>query len=298
MFQGIFLAGESDGVRIYVFEHFQGKYPCLRTTLVGCGAYIGIALASFVATQVPATGESWRFVFLGCSFCGVIVFILRRFLIETPPFLAYQKRGLPSVPLKQILRTHWKPILRTIMICGGGGGTYHFYLVFQGTYLSKVLTLVPANEGTFYSFFLTCAYVTVLPLAGWTADIWGLARTGKIGGFVTAGLILLNIVMLLNDIIFFPLLILTSLSLAFCFTPGYNFLMRSFDVGIRFRALSLGHTIGSMLFSGSTPFVCLLLWQNTGLDYLPYVYFFCLVAMGTAGFIWGARNQRILLPVV
>jgi MHS family proline/betaine transporter-like MFS transporter len=298
MFQGIFIAGESDGVRIYVFEHFQGKYPCLRTALVGCGAYFGIAAASFVASQIPSTGETWRFVFLGCSIFGVIVFALRRYLIETPPFLAYQKKNLSSPPLKDILRSHWRPIIRAIMICGGGGGAYHFYLVFQGTYLSNVLGFVPTKEGALYGFFLTCAYVLILPLAGWTADIWGLARTGTIAGVISIGLIAMNVVMVMNKIVFVPLLLLTTLSVAFCFTPGYNFLMRDFDVGVRFRSLSLGHTIGSMLFSGSTPFVCLLLWQNTGVAYLPYVYFLCLVLMGTTAFIWGARDRRVLLPLV
>jgi len=155
MFQGIFIAGESDGVRIYVFEHFGKKYPCLITTLVGCGAYIGIVIASLVATQIPSTGDTWRLVFLGCSVFGVIVFILRRYLIETPPFLAYQEKHLQPIPLQQIIKTHWAALIRTIMICGAGGGTYHFYLVFQGTYLSKVLGLIPSSEGSLYSFFLT-----------------------------------------------------------------------------------------------------------------------------------------------
>ena len=35
MFQGMFMAGESDGVQVYVFEHFGQKHPCLASKLVG-----------------------------------------------------------------------------------------------------------------------------------------------------------------------------------------------------------------------------------------------------------------------
>ena len=291
MFQGIFIAGESDGVRIYVFEHFGKKYPCLMTTFVGCGAYLGIAFASLVASQILVTGERWRFAFFGCSILGVIVFALRRYLVETPPFLAYQKTHHELVPLTQILKTQRKAIARTIMICGAAGGAYHFYLLFQGTYLSKILGLLSPNEGALLSFFLTCVYVMILPFAGWVADYWGLVRMAKIGGLVTLILISLNTVLIIAHTISLPLMILTTISIGFFFTPGYLFLLHQYDVGVRFRGLSLGHTVGSMLFSGTTPFVCLLLWQTTGLAYVPYLYFLFLILMGLMAFIWGERSQ-------
>lgn len=292
MFQGIFIAGESDGVRIYVFEHFGKKHPCLITTLVGCGAYMGIAIASLVATQIPATGESWRFVFIGCSLCGVLVFILRRYLIETPPFLAYQRAHHEIIPLKLILQAHWREILQTIMICGAGGGAYHFYLVFQGTYLAKVLQIIPDSEGALYSFYLTSIFIITLPLAAWAADTWGLARVSKITGVLTIGLVFINIMMVYQKLILFPLLIITTIALAFFFTPGYLFLMQQYDVGIRFRGLSLGHAVGSMLFSGTTPFLCLMIWQSSNLSFAPFIYFTCLLIMALTAFIWGDKAQE------
>ena len=292
MLQGIFIAGESDGVRIYVFEHFGKENPCLITSLVGCGAYGGIALASLVASQIPTTGESWRFVFLGCSIFGIIVFILRRYLIETPPFLAYLQKHLSPMPLKQVVKSHWAPILRTIMICGAAGGTYHFYLVFQGTYLSKILGIVPTPEASLYSFWLTSIYVLFLPLAGWIADLWGLARIAKIGGFLMASLVALNTLMIIDGVISFPLMILTTIAMVFFFAPGYLFLINQYDVSVRFRCLSLGHTMGSMLFSGTTPVVCLFLWQNTNLSYAPFLYFLFLITIGLTAFIWGDNNSE------
>lgn len=295
MCQGVFLAGESDGVQIYVVEHFGRKYPCLITNLVNCSAYLGIALASLVASQIPPEGESWRFVFLGCSIFGIIVFILRRYLVETPPFLAYQKKHLSPLPLKKIIQLHWASILRTIMIFGAMGGSYHFYLVFQGTYLSKILGLAPSTETSLYIFFLTSTYMLTLPLAGWIADLWGLGRMAKIGGLLTVNLVFLNVMMIFNKIVFFPLMVLTTMAMAFFYAPGSLFLIRQYDVGVRFRCLSLGHTIGSMLFSGSTPVVCLFLWQNTNFPYMPYLYFSFLATMGLMAFFWGDENKKTSL---
>jgi MHS family proline/betaine transporter-like MFS transporter len=286
MFQGMFIAGESDGVQVYVFEHFGHKYPCLTSNLVNCGAYIGIALGSLVASQVPAQGQSWRLVFLGCSLCGIIVFILRQYLVETPPFLAYQKEKGQPLPIKRILQTHWVPVLKTIMVCGATGGSYHFYLVFQSTYLSQILNLDTHGSTSLSCFWLICIYIITLPLAGWAADRWGLVRMARTGGVITGGLVLMNIVMIMKQVIFFPLLVLTTLSMVFFFAPGYIFLTQQYDVGVRFRCLSIGHTLGSMIFSGTTPVICLILWQKTGLAYAPYIYFLCLTVMGLAAYFW------------
>jgi len=292
MLQGIFIAGESDGVRIYVFEHFGHKNPCLMINLVGCGAYIGIALAAFIATQISDTGDAWRYVFLGCSACGIVVFFLRRFLVETPPFLEYRhKHPSSSIPMKKIVQYNWRALVRTIMICGAGGGAYHFFLVFQGMYLSKILELISFEEATFYGFWLTGVYVVFLPIAGWAADIWGLSRTAKIGGLLTLSHLLVHIGMIINGIVFFPIMFSTTISMVFFFAPAFLFLLKHYDVGIRFRCLSLGHTIGSMLFSGSTPVVCLFLWKNTLTSYIPYLYFLFLVSMGLAAFVLNGKSK-------
>jgi len=293
MFQGIFLAGESDGARIYAFEHFGLKRPCLVGSIVGSGAYIGIAAASLVASWVPTQEETWRLVFLGCSAFGVVVFILRRYLIETPPFLAYQQKHLAPISLKQVVQTYWAPILQILMICGSAGGTYHFYLVFQGTYLFKILGLVPQGNGTPYSFWLTTVYVLTLPFAGWAADSWGLARMGKIAGCLTLCLATIHTAMIAKGIVSFPLMVLITMGIVFFLAPAFIFFTQHLDVSARFRCQSLGHAFGSMLFSGTTPVVSLFLWQSTERPCAPYLYFLFLVAMGVMAFIWGDRERPV-----
>ncbi|MBM3469007.1 MAG: MFS transporter [Alphaproteobacteria bacterium] len=291
MFQGIFMAGESDGVRIYIFEHFGHKRPCLISACISCSAYTGIALATFVAMQIPTEGDVWRWVFFASSACGILIYTLRRHLIETPPFLRLQQNPQPPIPLKNIVRSRWPSLLRTIMICGTVGGVNHFYFFFQGTYLSKVLNLLTLESALQYSMYLITLYVLTFPIAGWVADKWGYAKVGKIGGIITLSLAIINLLIIKDEFVSLPIMVLTTISMAFFVVPAYLFLTQQYDVNIRFRSFSLGHAIGSTLFSGTGPVICLFLWQITGLSYVPFIYFSLLITMGVSAFIWRARSN-------
>lgn len=291
IFQGIFMSAESDGVRIYVFEHFGQKLPCLTSAFISCSAYTGIGLAALVASLIPSEGETWRLVFFGSATCGFLIYLLRRHLAETPPFLKLQENPGKHISLKNILKTRWTSLIRTILITGAVGGVYHFYFVFQGTFLSRILHLISPEYASKLSLYLIGLYVLTLPLAGWASDRLGYVRVGKTGGLLTIGFAVINLVLITDGIIFIPTMLLTTISMAFFVAPGYLFLTQQYDVNIRFRCLSLGHAIGSMIFSGTTPVICLSLWQFTGFTYAPFAYFLFLVTIGTTAFIWKSKEN-------
>ncbi|MGV8948290.1 MAG: MFS transporter [Candidatus Paracaedibacter sp.] len=291
MFQAIFMTGESDGVRIFVFEHFGQKRPGFISACISCSAYMGIVLAAFVASHIPPDGEIWRWAFFGSSTFGILIYLLRRHLVETPPFLRSQQNTPNITPLNIIVKSQWPSLIRTIMICGAVGGVYHFYFVFQGTYLSRVLKLISPESATQFSIYLICLYVLAMPFAGLASDRWGYARVGKIGGIITFGLAIINLINIFDGTISLPIMVLTTFSMAFFVAPAYLFLTQQYDVHIRFRCLSLGHALGSTLFSGTNPVICLFLWQATGLSYAPFIYFLFLVTMGITAFIWRAKQN-------
>lgn len=291
VFQGIFMAAESDGVRIFVFEHFGSKYPCLISASISCSAYSGTALASFVASHIPAEGEAWRWAFFGSALCGIMIYLLRRNLTETPLFLRLKENRERHITLKAILKTHWRSLIRTIMICGAVGGLHHFYFVFQGTYLSRVLHLITPEFASRLSLYLMAIYVLTMPVAGWAADTWGYVRVGRIGGIVTICLAILNLILIEDEIVFIPAMIITTISMAFFVAPGYLFITQQYDVKIRFRSFSLGHAFGSMLFSGTAPVISLSIWQMTGISYAPYLYFLFLITVSTIAFSWRAKEN-------
>jgi MHS family proline/betaine transporter-like MFS transporter len=291
VFQGIFMAAESDGVRIFVYEHFGKKNPCLISASISCSSYAGIALASLVASQIPSEGDAWRWAFFGSGICGLLIYSLRRHLKETPPFLRLQQSPQKYISLKQILRTRWPSLIRTIMISGAVGGVYHFNFVFQGTYLSRILHLISPEFASQLSLYLIAIYVCTLPFAGWAADRWGYVRVGKTGGILTFGLAIINLILMIDGIVFIPAMLFTTICMAFFVAPAYLFLTQQYDVNIRFRCFSLGHAFGSMIFSGTTPVICLSLWQFTGLSCAPFIYFLFLVTMGSVAFAWRAKDN-------
>jgi len=168
---------------------------------------------------------------------------------------------------------------------------YHFCFVFQGTYLSKVLQLIPPEFSSQLSLQLIGIYVLALPFAGWAADRWGYVKVGRLGGIMTLGLAIINLILIIDGIVFMPVMLLTTISMACIVAPSYLFLTQQYDVNIRFRCFSLGHAFGSMLFSGTTPVICLSLWQITGLSCAPYLYFLFLVIMGALAFAWRAKDN-------
>jgi MHS family proline/betaine transporter-like MFS transporter len=291
MLQGVFMAAESDGVRIYVFEHFGHTSPCLISACISCSAYAGIGLSSLIASQIPAEGEAWRLVFFASGVCGLLIYALRRHLTETPPFLRLKEDPIQAISLKNILKSRWPSMIRTIMITGAVGGVYHFYFVFQGTYLSRILHLISPAQATQISLYLIGLYIITLPLAGLAADRWGYVKVGKIGGIITFGFAIINLMLISDEIVFMPTMFLTTMSMAFFVAPAYLFLTQQYDVNVRFRCFSLGHAIGSMLFSGTTPVISLFLWRMTELNYAPFLYFLFLITIGLTAFSWKAKEN-------
>lgn len=284
--QGFFVHGEHDGVRLFVLEHVGKNRPCFANSLVWIAAFMGIYLASLAALVVTqaAPDWAWRVPFLTAGVLGVLVQWLRKYVTETPEFLEYreslqQNLSLHTQEKPWVLAKNWHAIAITIMVCGAVGGGYHFYLVFLGTYLSKSLHLLDAGSASFYTSFAVLSYTFTAPLAGLTADAFGIKRTLYASLIVLMILSILNVLMIAQNEISLPLMGATVIALAFFHSPGYVLLARQFSVGERFRCVSMGHALGSMIFSGSTPMICTFLWHTTQIPVAPMIYFMGLSVM-------------------
>ena len=91
---------------------------------------------------------------------------------------------------------------------------------------------------------------------------------------------LLNMLMVSQGVLPLWLIFVTAALLSFFQAPGFVLLLQGSNVGARYRSVSLGHAMGSMLFSGTTPFISLGLWHLTGCNGAPFVWFITLILMG------------------
>lgn len=271
LFQGVFLSGETEGARIYLYESFLKDRPTLINCIVGISCYLGIFLASYAVSFVPLSAETntWRIPFLIGGALGGIIFVIRRFLNESTDYLAYQRQSKHSKTSSKISK---KAFLGTIFLCGGVGGLYQLFFVFFGSYLSNVMGFFTSIQIQAFTPIMLLTHIISLLGAAWLADYFSPKKVISWGLILTIPLICLLGYQLFCNCVRLELFLAISVSYAMMTTPGFNLIIASVGVGKRYRFVSLGHALGSVLFSGCAPAVSLFLWQQTHFSFAPVIH--------------------------
>ena len=286
--QGILTAGESDTVRIFIFESFLKKKPCFANSLSGVSMFVGIYFASLASAGVMKAEDpnsAWRIAFIVGGVMGILVFLLRFAVCETVDYVEHLKtRETQSWnSFFKVFVDNKRIMLTAILFCGSSGGTYHFYLVFLGKYLSSTLNIVDPETALSCTSIAILIYTICIPIAALLADRLGLIRIIKTSFYGLLIALGLNIMMVLAGQMPFWLMCVTAGILAIFQAPMYTLLMQRIKISERCRCLSIGHVTGSMLFSGSAPFISLWLWQSTENAAVPFLYCGFLASLGFLG---------------
>jgi MHS family proline/betaine transporter-like MFS transporter len=286
--QGILTAGEADGVRIFIFESFLKSKPCFANSLSSISMFVGIYLASLASAWVMAAEDldsAWRIAFIVGGMMGAVVFLLRFTVSETSDYVEHLKTRdtRPWNGFFKVFLDNKRIILTAILFCGASGGTYHFYLVFLGKYLSSTLNILDPAIAARFTSTAVLVYTVCLPIGGFLADRFGLIRIIKTFFYGLCVALGLNIMMVLAGQMSLWLMWITAGILAIFQDPMYTLLIQRIKVEERCRCLSFGHATGSILFSGSAPFISLWLWQSTQSAVVPFLYFGLLALMGFLG---------------
>lgn len=324
LFQGLFVSGESDVVRVYLFESIDKKYRCFTSSLIYFTCMVGIYFASLMSeiSGQSENPEAWRWPFiLGGCLC-VFIFFLRQSLVETSVFcvrnhgpdkkvLFSKSRMNTLMNLIRELAPYKKEILITLLITGSIGGQYHFYFIFLGQYLNDVLNVSSLNphNTSFLPFqginssTLVLVFTLALPLGGLLADYFGVKRFLMLSFVFLLFMTGLNIIALSS--FFFPshfllptlnlplVFILTTLALSLVHSCIFTILFEQFGVFQRCKGISIGHALGSMILSGTTPMLSLYLFKMTQFSLAPIFYFSLLCIISFLAFLW--LNQRTIM---
>lgn len=271
LFQGIFLSGETDGTRIMLYETFLKDRPTLINCLVGLTSYLGIFLASYAVSVASQSGTThmWRIPFLIGGGLGALVFVTRHFLAESSDYLHYQDQPLKT---RSSHRFSKKAFIGTVLLCGSVGGIYQIFFVYLGAYLSDVLGLFSSAQMQKLTSQLLLVHIMAQLGIAWLSDHWCPKRVILLGLSITTPLIMLLGIQLFYGHVGLGLLLLLAISLAFISLPGFNLILPRIGVGARYRFVSLGHSLGSVLFSGCAPAISLFLWQQTGWRFVSMLH--------------------------
>lgn len=273
--QGIFSAGEYDGAAIYVIEHLGEKYKFTASAVTRAMGVIGLLLGIgatnlFSAHIFPDWG--WRIPFLLSLPLSFITLYLRKKLDETPQFTEAQKEASEVTSLKKLVKKYWKNILSVIILAGGFGITYQISVILMKHYLPLILPQTTFVISTF-SIILVLCFGVAMPISGIAADYIGPIRVIKLStlGTVCAGMLLIAAInyQMLN-------LALSSCLMLTSFVASFNALahgviIKSFPIKARYRCISLGHNIGSML-TGPTNYICLFFIKEFNFTFFPIIY--------------------------
>jgi len=271
------LAGEIDAIKIYVTEMIGKKRRHLVIGIVSFSSQIGVLFAS-VAYHIAVSYEDvewlWRVNFAIGGLLGLVVIFLRRRLLESEEFLNSKSRLSiePNGIVKIVGANKVKFVLATV-INGMLGGGYHFLIIFFGTFAANVADIIDNESAAAANTMLISLYGIACLISGYISDRF------KIVTQIIVALVLSIFCTLVME--FFLGLkgysILLHCILVFL-VPFYSIpcsvrIQSLFQTGIRMRMCSLSHSIGSMVFSSTTPFICMLIWQSTEIVSLVLAYF-------------------------
>ncbi|MGI4776071.1 MAG: MFS transporter [Janthinobacterium lividum] len=274
--QSIFVAGEYDGAAIYVIEHLGPKNNFMASAITRStgvlGLLIGIGCTNFFNAHIfPEWG--WRVPFLLSLPLSLITLYYRTKLEETLPFKKAQQRKATKISLMKLVHQQWRSILAVILFAGGFGVTYQIPIIFMKQYLPIMMPDASMIISSFSTFLVLC-FGIAMPISGFLADRYG---STKIISFSLYGTIISCIMLIVAIYCQILNLGLTACLLLSSFVAPFNALahgiiISAFPVRQRYSAISLGHTIGSMLMSGSANYICLQVMQRYKINIFPILY--------------------------
>lgn len=260
------LAGEIDAIKIYIAEMVGKKRRYFASSIVAFSAQLGVLIAATVYHYSQSTDVNenfWRYNFIAGGGAGILVFLLRKSLVESEVFLKEKKRSheFDNMNLLQIIGYNRSKFIAAMIMNGMLGGVYHFLIIFLATFTGNVANLISADDASAINIRLIAIYGLSCVAAGVMAD-----RVNYYKQTITA--IILSIVTILamayyglNDIYLIQLHKIVVCIAPFFMVPSYIKIQSLFASKVRMRMCSLSHSLGSMIFSSTTPLFCLLLWK-------------------------------------
>jgi MFS transporter, MHS family, proline/betaine transporter len=275
--QGFCLGGELPGALTYVVETARRSGPLVCGVVFAC-VTMGVAVATGVSVAVrtfldPALVPfyGWRIAFILGGLGGIVSFLLRRSMEESPEF-ARMKSLAARQPFRELLKTHAPQVL-----VGGGllAGTASFTGLFFShlpAYLSTVLHYDPRQA-------------VVSQTAGVIAHALAIAGVGWIGDRIQPRY-LLRAGLALTVLFCYPFYSalatqvwpLTPLLMAAGMVAGLTngsfavLLTDLFPTRIRFTGAALVFNISFTLFSGMAPLLATSLIRETGYAWAPAIF--------------------------
>lgn len=272
LLQGVSLGGEIPGASVFAFEHCKqkpGQAVGIIFTSLTFGNVIAILLTQFLVhflSHDEMLSYGWRLAFILGSIIGILGFILRRKISETPDFSVYRKwlaqQTVKPVPLFDVFKQGFLPIL-------SAGGLIALAAASLFLILSLPMYLAPLSKNINGDLVVLVIFMTLTICIFFTG-----ALSDKINRtllIVTGGIFSIIAVVGLfsaihseNITMIWVYAVLFSITFSL-FNGNYACaIVSSFPVAIRYTGTALSYNLGFSVFIGLAAFSQLFL-----LKYMP-----------------------------
>jgi len=294
LLQGFCLGGELPGALTYVVETAPRIAPLVCGVVFSC-VTMGVAAATAVSLSVrtwldpslvPVYG--WRIAFVIGGLGGVLSFVLRRSLEESPEF--ERMRSLASrQPFRELLRTHTTHVLVGCAVLAGTGCFNGLFFSHMPAYLSGVLQYDP-RQAVFSQTVGVMASALGILLTGWLGDRIPPRRLLRTG--VTLLLVFsypFYLALESRSVNLTVLLVLAGLAAGFTNGSFAVLLTDLFPTRIRFTGVALVFNVSFTIFSGTAPLVATTLIRETGQLASPAFLMVGSAVLALLGSLWVDR---------
>jgi MFS transporter, MHS family, proline/betaine transporter len=272
--QGFCLGGELPGALTYVVETAPRIAPFVCGVVFAC-VTMGVAAATGVSLSlrsllppeaVPVL--AWRIAFILGGLGGIVSFVLRRALEESPEFA--RMRGLASrQPFRDLLRTHATPVLIGCALLAGTACFNGLFFSHLPAYLSTVLHY-DARAGVYSQTVGVVASSLAILATGWLGDRIP-PRYLLRAGVTLLAILAYPFYSALDARAFNLTLLLTLAGIVAGLTNGSFacLLTDLFPTRIRFTGVALVFNISFTIFSGTAPLAATTLIREMGTATAP-----------------------------
>ncbi len=278
------LAGEGDAIKIYVAEQVGLTYKNYAHGIVSFCSQVGVLLAAIIyhfSTKFEHTPYLWRVNFIIGGIFGLFIISLRHFFHESDEFLRLRKDFNPTdynfFDLGKIVKDVFSRFIIAILISGCIGGIYHFLIIFWGIFTTRSVSIMNNNQAQIINIILITIFAIMSWFSGFLADLFYPKKQIIISLLLSLLTIIIAqfILCKVRLVIYFPIILI---GLAPFYTVPLQIIVQSlFVTSIKGRMFSLSHSLGGMIFSSTTPFFCMLLWQYSNSIHLVLGFFLLLL---------------------
>ena len=260
--QGSALGGEWAGAVLLCVEHGsdtqRGRNGAWTQVGPSLGTLIATGLLAWIATVLsPAQFQAWgwRLPFLASVFLVGFGLWIRRGVGETPVYQELDRNQLKSeAPVSEVLKLHWRGVLRVIGARIGPDVWYSLVVVFSLSYLATVLGLPRPLALISLSIGLVFNVLTEVFFGG---------LSDKLGRRVVYGAGVILTVMW--AFVFFALLdtrqpllitfamVVALIAHAMMYGPQAAFITEQFPTRVQFAGSSIGYTLAGIVGGGIAP---------------------------------------------